>query len=86
MSKETDLHAGGNTGSLYVPTDWVPITPGASALAKPVRALRANTDGTITATTGAGNSRVMNFLAGETRYGAFTHVTAATCSGIEGAT
>jgi hypothetical protein len=64
--------------------DVILITPGPSALAQPVRALRANGAGTITLTTAAGNSVVCNFLAGETRYIFATHVTAATAIGIEG--
>jgi len=67
-----------------VPTDWIPITPGASPLATPVRCIRANGAGTVTVTTATGDSRTMNFLAGETRPVACTHVTAATASGLEG--
>jgi hypothetical protein len=65
--------------------DWVSITPGASALDTPVRAIRANTAGTVTVTTPLGSGRVMNFLAGETRSVSATHVTAATATGLEGA-
>lgn len=69
-----------------VPSDWVPITAGASALARPIRALRANVAGTVIVTTAAGNSRTMNFLAGETRLIAATHVTGGTATtGLEGA-
>ncbi|MDB5597387.1 MAG: hypothetical protein JWM36_4348 [Hyphomicrobiales bacterium] len=68
-----------------VPVDWVPITPSASPLARPVRAIRANGAGTVTVTTGADASRVMNFLAGETRLIYATYVTAATAAGLEGA-
>lgn len=64
--------------------DVLLITPGADPLARPVRALRANGAGTITITTYAGNSRVLNFAAGETRFVGATHVTAATATGIEG--
>jgi hypothetical protein len=53
-------------------------------LAKPIRAIRANTAGTVTVTT-SGGSRVMNFAAGETRDVVATHVTAATAGGLEGA-
>jgi hypothetical protein len=66
------------------PLDWLPITPGASALSSPIRAIRANAAGTVTVTT-EGGSRVMNFLAGETRNVYATHVTAATATGLEGA-
>jgi uncharacterized protein len=66
--------------------DWVPITPGASALATPVRAIRANAAGTVTVKMrGNGQSRTLNFLAGETRTVFATHVTAATATGLEGA-
>lgn len=64
--------------------DVILITPGASPLSKPVRALRANAAGTMTVTTFAGNSVVLNFAAGETRNVGATHVTAATATGIEG--
>ena len=70
--------------SLITSPDVLLITPGASPLARPVRALRANGAGTITVTTFAGNSRVLNFSAGETRFVGCTHVTAATATGIEG--
>ena len=70
--------------SVFVPSDWVEITPGADALPKSLRCIRANTAGTVTVTTPGGAGRVMNFLAGETRLGIFTHVTAATATGLEG--
>lgn len=66
------------------PVDVLLITPGAPALAKPIRWLRANAAGTVTITTFAGTSVVMNFLAGETRFVGATHVTAATATGLEG--
>lgn len=66
--------------------DWVPITPGASALDPPIRAIRANTQGTVTVTMKwNGQSRTMNFTAGETRRVLASHVTAATATGLEGA-
>lgn len=68
----------------YTAVDCFPITPGGSALARPVRAIRANGAGTVTITTFAGASRTLNFLAGETRMVGATHVTAATASGLEG--
>lgn len=68
-----------------VALDWLPITPGADPLDPPLRAIRANTAGTVTVNTALGTARVMNFLAGETREGVFTHVTAATATGLEGA-
>jgi hypothetical protein len=64
--------------------DVILITAGASPLAKPVRAIRANGAGTVTVTTFAGNSVVCNFAAGETRFIGATHVTAATATGLEG--
>lgn len=76
-------------------SDVVPITPndstdvsttqGSDTLVG-VRALRANTAGTIKVTTAAGNDRVMNFLAGETRPIFATRVwaTGTTATGIEG--
>ena len=68
--------------SSYVPVDWVPITPGEEH--RPLRAIRANTEGTVTVTMGNSTDRVLNFLAGETRYGMFDAVTAATATGLEG--
>lgn len=66
--------------------DWVPIVPGANPLAQPIRAIRANTAGTVTVTLKRGGaSRTMNFAAGETRTIWATHVTAATSTGLEGA-
>lgn len=74
--------------SLEVPTDWVPVTAGGTNRASAkgfYRALRANTAGTITVTMpGSTTARVLNFLAGETRYGMFTDVSAATATGVEG--
>lgn len=61
------------------------ISASASPLSSPVRALRANTAGTVTITTFAGNSRTLNFLAGETRFVGATHVTAMSgVTGLEG--
>jgi hypothetical protein len=75
-----------DTASLYVPTDWVPITPG-TPHAK-LRALRANTAGTISVKTAGSDSsyRSLNFLAGETRYGIFidVRVSGTSATGIEG--
>lgn len=66
--------------------DWIPITPGASALSSPIRAIRANVAGTVTVKMRSnGQSRTLNFLAGETRTVFATHVTAATATGLEGA-
>lgn len=57
--------------------DVLIITPGASALARPIRGIRATGAGTITVTTFAGNSRSLTFKDGETRMVGATHVTAA---------
>jgi hypothetical protein len=71
--------------------DIVPITPDDdNDLALAVRALRANTGGTIKVTMfGVGATpvdRTLNFLAGETRVGQFVRVwaTGTTADGIEG--
>lgn len=69
---------------LHVPLDWVPISPSADPLAKPVRLIRADGAGTVTVTVRSGASRVMRFAAGETRMVYATHVTAATASNLEG--
>lgn len=76
--------ASDNGGSLFSATDVIPITPGADPLPARVRAIRADTAGTVTITTPAGVSRTLNFLAGETRTVMATHVTAATATGLEG--
>jgi hypothetical protein len=74
-----------------MPIDWLPITAGASRIndanGNPavVKAIRANGAGTVTVTTIAGTSRVLNFAAGEMRLLMVTHVTAATATGLEGA-
>jgi hypothetical protein len=71
--------------------DIIPITPDDAAdLPVLLRALRANTAGTIKVTMvgvdGAGVQRTLNFLAGETRVGQFIRVwdTGTTAGGIEG--
>lgn len=76
-------------------SDVVPITPSdgsdvtttsGSDTITGVRALRANTAGTIKVTTSAGNARIMNFLAGETRpvFASRVWSTGTTATGIEG--
>lgn len=66
--------------------DWVPITPSGTPLDPPIRAIRANTAGTVTVTMRwNGQSRTMNFLAGEERSVWASAVTAATATGLEGA-
>lgn len=76
--------------------DVLPITPhdsnaitttrASAEVITGVRALRANTAGVIRVITEAGNTRDMNFLAGETRPIFATHVKSAgtTATGIEG--
>lgn len=84
MADESDLSRYTTLRSEGVSPDSFPITPAPGALAVPVRAIRAEGAGTVTVTTAAGFSRTMNFAAGETRYVACTHVTAATATGLEG--
>ena len=79
-----DLNKATTLDSTHTGVDVILITPGAGALARPVRWLRAEAAGTMTVTTFAGNSVVLNFKAGETRFVGATHVTAATATGIEG--
>lgn len=70
-----------NSSSLvgnHCAVDVIIITPSASLLARPVRWIRAKGAGTITITTFAGNSVVLNFADGETRYVGAIKVTAAT--------
>lgn len=64
------------TNSMHTGVDVLVITASANALSRPVRALRAEGAGNITITTLAGNSRVLYFKDGETRYVGATHVTA----------
>jgi hypothetical protein len=73
-----------NPATLHVPVDWIPITPGPSEFTRPLRAIRANTSGTVTVTMATEESRVLNFYAGETRFGIFLAVTAADATGLEG--
>lgn len=72
--------------SLFVPVDWIEITPGADALDRPLRAIRADSDCTITVKTAFSGdyTRDMKFLAGETRLGIFTHVIAISAGDAEG--
>ncbi len=74
------------------PIDWLPITPHASAnLPQAVRAIRANTAGTVVVKTAVSADletpvyRTMNFREGETRYGFFIAVSdTSTATGLEG--
>lgn len=86
MAGPEDAAAYAGSTSLFVPVDWVEITPAAGALDRPLRAIRADTDCTVTVKTGGsgGVTRDMKFLAGETRYGVFTHVTAVSAGDVEG--
>lgn len=73
--------------SLFVPVDWVPITPG-DPLDKPLRAIRCSTGGNVDAKMAGsgGQVRTLAFADGETRWGIFTTVEDTTsASGLEGA-
>lgn len=78
MTSPADVAKYKDLGGNHTGVDVLTITPGAGALAKPVRWIRAKGAGTITVTTFAGTSAVLNFTDGETRYVGATHVTAAT--------
>lgn len=81
------IFTGIGPNSLVVPVDWLPVTAGGTNAVSPkgfYRALRAKVAGTITVTTPGGAARVMDFAAGETRYGIFLNVTAATATTVEG--
>lgn len=79
------------TTSLFVPVDWVPLAASSDTLDRPLRAIRADTDCTITVRTAVSENedpqttRDMKFLAGETRYGVFTAITAISAGTAEGA-
>jgi hypothetical protein len=85
MASADDLNKYAQANSSYVTPDWAPITPAAEPFTRPCRAIRANTEGTVTVNMPGGNDRVLNFKAGETRYGIFLAVTAATAGDLEGA-
>lgn len=78
MTSAKDLSNATNLGSIHTAVDVTIVTPGAGALAKPARWIRVKTAGTVTVTTFAGNSVVLNFADGETRFVGATHITAAT--------
>lgn len=63
--------------AVQVPVDSVPVDTGAlpQTFSPAAVGLRCGTGGTVTLTTAAGNSRVLNFTDGETRLIAFTAVT-----------
>lgn len=63
--------------SQHTGVDVLTITPGATALTRPVRWIRCEEAGTLTITTFAGASATIYFKAGETRFVGATHVTAA---------
>lgn len=75
-----------------VPSDWQPVTAHDSNAQPglPCRALRANVAGVIAVYTpkSPAAARLMNFAAGETRYGFFLRVlaTGTTATGIEAGT
>lgn len=75
MTSPADAANFAGVTSQYVPVDWVPIAPGPDDLDRPFRAIRASAECTISVrmplTT---TTRVLPFLAGETRYGIFTRV------------
>ena len=77
-SSAKDISNATNLGSTHTGVDVTIVTPAAEALAKPARWIRAKGAGTITVTTYAGNSVVLNFADGETRFVGATHITAAT--------
>jgi hypothetical protein len=94
MTQSNDLIAGTSLGSIAVSPDAVPIT-GVDAPSDtvdqpsgPFRALRSMTAGKIAVYTPKSPTvaRVMDFLAGETRYVAVTRIllTGTTATGIEG--
>lgn len=70
--------------SLFVPVDIVPLTASPDRLPRSLRGIRCEGAGTVTVTTGSGESRVIPFLEGETRFCLITHVTAMTATGVEG--
>lgn len=75
-----EIYDGIGPQSLVVPVDWLPVTAGGTNDTPPqgfYRALRATGAGTITVTTPGGSGRVLNFADGETRYGVFLSVDAA---------
>ncbi|GJE54592.1 spike base protein, RCAP_Rcc01079 family [Methylobacterium thuringiense] len=62
-----------------------PISASTNDLARPTRAIRCNTAGTLTVNTVGGETGViLNFAAGETRPVRVTRVTAMTATGVEG--
>lgn len=88
---DTLIHLARRTAptSGYAPVDWVPLEPNSDGsfppLANPLRGIRANSAGTVTVVTAAGEERVMNFASGETRLAVISSVVEATASGLEGA-
>lgn len=75
--------------SLQVADDVYPITPDDDTdLPVPIRAIRADGGGEITAVTGAGNERTFKIADGETRYIHIVRVldTGTTATDIEGMT
>lgn len=71
---------------LGVHDDWLIVTSGSdtTTYSPPLRALRANTSGVIKVDTLTKTGVLMNFAAGETRYGKFVKVyaTGTTVAGV----
>lgn len=84
----TELNDITGPSALGVSPDAIPIDPsgGDVVLDRPIRALRVTTAGNVVAVTGAGETRTMAFLAGETRYVVMTQInqTGTTATGLEG--
>lgn len=77
-----DLYNATTLDSLHTATEVFVVTPGATALTKPVRWLRCSAAENVTITTFADSSVVLKFTAGETRFVGATHVTAQSGSGV----
>lgn len=72
--------------SVFVPTDWIPLTGTDGVLTKSLRAIRANAAGSLVCRlAGSTADRTLNFAAGETRMGIFTQIVSFSGSGLEGA-
>lgn len=76
MSNPQEIYQRQAPEGVNTASDIIIITASATALARPVRALRVVGAGNLTITTFAGNTRVVAFRDGETRYIGATHVTA----------
>ncbi len=65
-----------------VPQDYVPVTASATELGYTTLGLYIDGGGTVTVTTAAGESRTIPVITGMYLIGAFTHVTAFTCTAV----